>query len=145
MIVLDTDVLTMIQRARGAEYSRLIAYLKTRPPQPICVTIITFEEQMRGWLAFIARAKNPDRQIQGYARLRELLVDFQTRPVLDYDDRALREYERLVRGRIRIGTMDLRIAAIALSRDATLLTRNMSDFRKIAGLKLDSWTDAEPV
>jgi tRNA(fMet)-specific endonuclease VapC len=36
--------------------------------------------------------------------------------------------------------MDLKIAAIALANDATLLTRNLSDFRKIPGLRIEDWT-----
>ena len=41
---------------------------------------------------------------------------------------------------IRIGTMDLKIAAIVLAHDATLLTKNLSDFRKVPGSKVADWT-----
>ena len=40
----------------------------------------------------------------------------------------------------RISTMDLRIASIALSRDMTVLTCNLGDFRKVPGLKVADWT-----
>jgi tRNA(fMet)-specific endonuclease VapC len=36
--------------------------------------------------------------------------------------------------------MDLKIAAIVLAHDATLLSRNLSDFRKVPGLKVEDWT-----
>ena len=49
MIVLDTDVLTIVQRATGPEYARLVSRLEAAPAQPVGVTIISFEEQMRGW------------------------------------------------------------------------------------------------
>jgi len=42
--------------------------------------------------------------------------------------------------RIRIGTMDLRIASIALVEGATVLTANASDFEKVPGLTIDDWT-----
>jgi tRNA(fMet)-specific endonuclease VapC len=35
--------------------------------------------------------------------------------------------------------MDLKIAAIALAYDATVLTRNVSDFGKVTGLKVEDW------
>ena len=37
---------------------------------------------------------------------------------------------------IRLGSMDLKIACIALVHDATLLTRNTSDFAQIPGLRV---------
>jgi tRNA(fMet)-specific endonuclease VapC len=140
VVVLDTDVLTLIQHGHGEEYSRLVARLSELPSQPVCVTIVSFEEQMRGWLAWIAKAKAPERQIVAYRRLRMLLEDFQTRPVLDFDDPAVAEHRQLSKKKIRIGAMDLKIAAIALANDAVLVSRNLSDFRKIPGLQVEDWT-----
>ena len=37
--------------------------------------------------------------------------------------------------------VDLQIAAIALANDATLLSRNRSDFAKVAGLRVEGWAD----
>ena len=71
--------------------------------------------------------------------MRTLLADFTTRPVPDFDQDALIEFERLKRSRVRIGT-DLRIAAIALARDALLLSRNLADFRKVPSLRVEDWT-----
>ncbi|MHC5855018.1 type II toxin-antitoxin system VapC family toxin [uncultured Nostoc sp.] len=42
--------------------------------------------------------------------------------------------------RVRVSTMDLRIAAIAISRNLVLLTRNVSDFNKVSGLVMEDWT-----
>jgi tRNA(fMet)-specific endonuclease VapC len=69
-----------------------------------------------------------------------LFDDFHTRPVFDYDMGAAEEFQRLRKQRVRIGTMDLRIAAIALSQDALLISRNLTDLRKVPGLRVEDWT-----
>ena len=140
MIVLDTDVLTFIQRGSGEVYARLSQRLSAAKNLPVCATIISFEEQMRGWLSYVSRAATPERTIQGYLRLHALLEDFQTRPVLDFDPDALAVYQRLSKAKIRIATMDLRIAAIAIANDALLITRNLKDFRRVPELRAEDWS-----
>ena len=66
--------------------------------------------------------------------------DYSTINILDFDEEAAAELQRLRSMKIRIGTMDLKIAAIVLVHDATLLTRNLVDFRKVPGLKAEDWT-----
>ncbi|MFN4259749.1 MAG: type II toxin-antitoxin system VapC family toxin [Gemmataceae bacterium] len=143
MLVLDTDLLTIVQFRSGTVYERLNARLESAAAtEVIGVSIISIEEQMRGWLSLIARSKTMDEQIDAYKRLHTLFDDFQVRPILNFDARAGEEYQCLVKQRIRIGTMDLKIAAIALSQGAKLLSRNLSDFRKVPGLSVEDWTAA---
>ncbi len=139
MLILDTDILQIVQRGRGPDYVRLADRLDSADDD-VAVTIVSFEEQMRGWLAYIAQAKSDERQVQGYSRLRELMDDFQTRPVLDYNAAAAAEFRRLRKSRVRIGSMDLKIAAIARIHDAMLISRNLVDFRKVPGLRVEDWT-----
>lgn len=40
---------------------------------------------------------------------------------------------------VRIGTLDLRIAATALVHDLTLVTRNTKDFARVPGVRLEDW------
>ena len=141
MIILDTDVLSIVQRAQGPEYNNLVDRLDSADEE-VAVSIVSLEEQMRGWLAFIAKAKSTNQQIKGYARLHALLEDFGTRPILDFDQPAALEFERMKAAKVRIGTMDLRIAAIALAHDALLLSRNLTDFRKVPMLRVDDWAVA---
>lgn len=128
----------MVQRAAGAAYEQLVLRLDAADDE-VAVSIVSFEEQMRGWLAYIAKAKTSKQQIEGYAKLHALLDDFRSRPVLDFDQRAAAEFERLLRLKVRIGTMDLRIAAIALANQALLLSKNMTDFQKVPGLLVEDW------
>ena len=50
VLILDTNLLTIVQRASGDEYETLVRRLNAADDL-VCVTIISFEEQMRGWLA----------------------------------------------------------------------------------------------
>ena len=65
---------------------------------------------------------------------------FRTFPLLPFDDAALSIAEARRRSGSKIGTMDLRIAAIALANNLTLVTRNVRDFELVEGLKLEDWT-----
>jgi tRNA(fMet)-specific endonuclease VapC len=141
MLILDTDLLTIVQRKIGDVYARLDARLEAASAtELIGVTIVSFEEQMRGWLAWIARARTLAQQIEAYRRLHELFDDFHTRRILDFDVPSAQQYQNLMHSKVRIGTMDRRIAAVAMANGATLLSRNLRDFRKVPGLRTEDWT-----
>jgi tRNA(fMet)-specific endonuclease VapC len=105
------------------------------------VSVITVEEQLRGRLALIARYTDVHRQVTPYRDLLRLLDDSARWKVLPFDDRAADEFERLRKAGIRIGSMDLKIASVALANGAMLLTANLRDFRAVPGLRAESWAD----
>ncbi len=140
MLVLDTDMLSIVQREEGPAYARVSGRLMATRDRAVVVTIISFEEQARGWLAVAARARTSHAQLEAYRRLLEFLQDFSRRKVLAFDKVAIARFEELRKARLRIGTMDLRISAITLAHDATLLSRNLKDFRRVPGLKVEDWT-----
>ena len=126
--------------AGSVEGQRIWQRIRVVPSDDLATTIVSFEEQTRGWLARIARATTVPRQIADYGELKELLQDYCNIAVLAYDAPSAAEYERLKQAKVRIGTMDLKIAAIALANNATLLTRNLSDFGKVPGLNVKDWS-----
>ena len=138
VLVLDSDLLTIIQRAAGADYQTLVRRLRASNDD-VYVTIVSFEEQMRGWMAYLARGRDIGHQIVAYAKLHELIHDFCDRPILDFTDRAGVEFQRLRQRKVRIGTMDLKIATIVMAHGATLLSRNLSDFERVPGLRVEKW------
>ncbi|QDV35088.1 type II toxin-antitoxin system VapC family toxin [Tautonia plasticadhaerens] len=142
MIVLDTDALSLLMRNPPAARS-LIDRLGAVPIEEVATTIISFEEQVRGWMSRIARSRSGAEEVDSYLRLHRLLDDYGRLIVLDYDEEASAQFRRLRQSRLRVGTMDLRIAAIALARDATLVTRDLADFGKIPGLRAEDWA-AQP-
>jgi tRNA(fMet)-specific endonuclease VapC len=65
---------------------------------------------------------------------------FRTIAVIGFDAQAQAVFKALLARKIRIGTQDLRIAAVALSQGATLVTRNQRDFAVIPSLKTEDWS-----
>ena len=139
MVVLDTDLLSLLERDSG-EAATLRRRLRGAEAGAVVTTIINFEEQMRGWLAVVARARTMARQIQAYDRLHRFLENYREIPVLDFDARAATEFQRLRKEHRRLSANDLKIAAIVIANNATLLTRNASDFAQIPALKTEDWT-----
>lgn len=140
VVILDTDHLTVIQRRAEPAYSRLRARLSKVPPNTIQTTIISFEEQMRGWLSVIARVRNQSREVVAYQRLQVLLRFFNEIPVLDYTETIAGRFEALRRSKLRVGSMDLKIASIVLSYDGLLLSSNLKDFGQVPNLRVEDWT-----
>ena len=59
--------------------------------------------------------------------------------ILDFTQQAVEEFWHL-RKLYRVGSMDLKIASIALVNNAIVLTRNQADVGKIEGLAIEDWT-----
>src|SRR5215213_3225939 len=93
MFVLDTDHISLLEHRRSAETQRLQARLDALAPEEPVVTIISFEEQMRGWLAYMARAKTLAQQIEAYGRLKRHLDNYRRPTVLEFDDLAAVEFQ----------------------------------------------------
>ena len=141
MILLDTDMLSIYQNPRSPEAETLRARIAMVPrEEEVGTTIITYEEQMRGWFAKMAQARSIDDQIAVYDRLLQHVANYRRITVVPFDRRAATQFEQLRSLKIRIGTPDLRIAAIALSLDATLVSRNLHDFQKVPNLRVEDWT-----
>ncbi|HKI33701.1 MAG TPA: type II toxin-antitoxin system VapC family toxin [Gemmataceae bacterium] len=139
MVILDTDHMSLFERGND-DALRLAARLDPLPPSDKATTIVTYEEQTRGWLAYLAKARTLDRQLDGYKKLRRHLAIYCQIQVLEFDQAAADEFQRLSGLRLGVGTMDRKMAAIVLAHDATLLSRNLRDFHKIDGLKVEDWT-----
>jgi len=134
--ILDTDHVSLFQHNHPAIHQRINAI----GSQSIAVTIVTFEEQIYGRLNRIRRANSEDQLLLGYRNLKATLDYFKSIDVINFDQQAYGYFSELVRQRIRVGTQDLRIAAIALSQGGIIVTRNRKDFEKVPGLQLEDWT-----
>jgi tRNA(fMet)-specific endonuclease VapC len=79
-------------------------------------------------------------QIEKTAFFGQTLASFNAAQVLPFDRAAGDMFLNMKKQRVRVATMDLRIASIALSRGMTLLSRNLTDFSKVPALKIEDWT-----
>ena len=139
MIVLDTDHLSYLEW--GSEESAILRNrLAEALDQTIVVSIVSYEEQTRGWMTFLAKISDVTKQVDSYSRLKKHLQLYCSIPLIDFSETAAEKFGDLRRLKIRIGTMDLKIAASCLCEDALLLTRNTVDYSKVPGLRFEDWT-----
>lgn len=106
MLILDTDHISELQFLESIPAQRLLDRL--RPVRlEVCVSIISAEEQMRGWLAAIHSQRMPQHQIRPYGQLGEFLRFYGKWIVLPWDQKSVGIYESLRRQKLKVGTMDL--------------------------------------
>ncbi len=137
--LLDTDHISILQRGGGTGFAALTARIARQGPRTVAVSVISYHEQVMGCHAYINRAKSDAEVVRGYELLARIVRGIGPAPVLPFDLAAAVTLAGFGGG-LRVGTLDLRIAAIADSRDLTLLTRNASDFGRVPGLRIEDWT-----
>jgi tRNA(fMet)-specific endonuclease VapC len=108
----------------------------------VVTTIITFGEDLGGWLPACRRAPDGAARARAYARLQRGLTFYREWVCLPFDTAAAAIFDQLRAQKLRIGTNDLAIAAITLAVNGTLVTRNTVNFQRITGLVLEDWTIA---
>ena len=140
MIVLDTDHISLLQHPTSADAQVLSRRLANEWSREVVTTIVSVEEQMKSWLAVIGRYRDVARQTTYYARLLDFVRFFQKWEILSFDAAAAERFHELRTSGIRIASSDLKIAAIVLTRGATLLSRNDVDFAKVPGLLVEDWS-----
>ncbi len=134
---LDTDHVSLILR----NHPRVIDHAAQHP---FAITIITVQELFNGWMG---RINDPSEigQLSGlYSKLWITVRYLQTLEILNFTADAeallkqlLRSHPPLRKNRLQ---KDLRIAAIALSLNAVVVTRNQRDFEQVPGLAIADWT-----
>lgn len=139
MFILDTNHLVELghQSDRGIRLIRRLG----ESSENSATSIVSVEEQLRGWMAELHKTRNPHDQIRLYLKLHERIDFFSSWMVLDWDAEAADLFLGFRRQGIRVGTQDLKIACITIAHHATLLTRNLADFRLVPGLRVENWLD----
>jgi tRNA(fMet)-specific endonuclease VapC len=138
MILLDTDTFSLHQFAHQRVTERI-----ARASEIPAITMITQIEALRGRYDAVLKAEDGThtlRALQGLERTIKHLALFN---VVPFDAAAAAEFDRLRENKKlkKIGRADMLIAAVALANKATLVTRNLKDFRLVPGLQIENWAD----
>jgi len=139
-VILDTDHPSILQWREQPACDRLLARLDQLPPDDVATTIVSFHEQVLGCQTYLSRARSAADVVRGYGMPDRVLDAFAAAQVLPFDAAAAAVFDGRLAQRMRLATMDLRIAAIALFRGLILLTRNVRDFGRVPGLVTEDWT-----
>jgi tRNA(fMet)-specific endonuclease VapC len=137
--ILDTDHVSLLLE-RHPKISRRVAEVGS----DISITVVTVQELFNGWVVRINNATELDDLVRLYGRLSRTISLCKRVPVAEFDGAAgdcyrkiLLEIPSLAKRRLQ---KDMRIAAIALSLGAIVVTRNYQDFSQVPGLVLEDWT-----
>jgi tRNA(fMet)-specific endonuclease VapC len=144
LYLLDTDVLSLFLHRR-AQHPLLEERIFSTPPELRFVSVVTAEEMIQGAFKVIRRELQTRTGVAGYTLLKNMLEDLRSVQLLDVDAGALSRFLAFPADLRRIGRSDCLIAASALERDFTVVTRNLSDFTRFPGLRVEDWTDRRAV
>jgi tRNA(fMet)-specific endonuclease VapC len=138
MFVLDTDTLTHLLHGRPQVVERVARFA-----EQVAITDASRIEQLRGRFDAVFKAADAEALLRARQRLQQTEEALARLPLLPIDEAAAAEFEWLikVKGLRRLGRGDLLIASIALANRATVVTRNVKDFQKVPGLRIENWAD----
>lgn len=141
MIILDTNVLSALMRTEPEDI--VVRWLDRQPAESVWTTSITVFEARFG-IALLPQGRRRRALEQSFARL--LQEDLQNR-ILDFNGAAAAEAAALAAARQKEGRpvdfRDTQIAGIALSRHASLATRNIRHFQGLKISVIDPWRTGE--
>jgi tRNA(fMet)-specific endonuclease VapC len=135
LYILDTDTLTLYEHGHAAIHTRIRALA----PGELAITVLSVEEQITGRFAGLRKARQADELARAYQRLANTVRMLSRFPILSFTEPAIARYGQLLALKLKVGKMDLRIAAVALENNGVLVTRNLRDFRRIPNLVVEDW------
>ena len=138
MTLLDTDTLTLY----FAAHPRVVEQVRASAEAP-AITIVSYMEVLQGRFDSVRKAADGDQLLRAQERFVAAEGGLARFDLVRFDAAAAAMFDRLRQNKKlkKIGPADLLIARIALAHRATLVTRNLKDFRQIPGLQVVNWAD----
>jgi tRNA(fMet)-specific endonuclease VapC len=137
LYVLDTDILTFYQLGNATVCEQVAKHSSN----DLAVTIISVEEQLSSWYTLRRRVKKRQQIAYAYERFTDNVRFLSRLKIISFSEPAIERFENLLAMKLQVKAMDLRIAAIALESQATVVTRNLRDFKRIPDLTVENWAD----
>lgn len=130
MVCLDSDILIAFMRGYGVAIKTVRRFEEMS--RPLKTTSINEYELLKG----AAVATNPDANLRA---VRQLLSGIQVLTLSNQASEVAADvYAQLLRRGSMIGEFDILVAAIAVSNEETLVSRDTA-FERIQNLSLESW------
>lgn len=139
LYILDTNALSYLEQNEqtGTFWKQRVAH----ELDVIAVSIISVEEQLNGWYGLLRRPLSAKALADVYERMTRNIGFLAVLPIVTFSEAAILYFEMLKGMHLNVGSNDLRIAAIALENDATVITRNTRDFARVPNLRIENWAD----
>jgi len=135
LYLFDTDMLTLYSDG----HPRVCEHVATHPGKSLATSIITVEEQLSGWYTVLRQSKNDQQLVSAYEGMTYSIQFLSQIQVISLTTGAVGGFNAFRKAKLKIKTMDLRIAYVALESGATLVTRNRVDFEVVPGLEIEDW------
>jgi tRNA(fMet)-specific endonuclease VapC len=136
LYIFDTDVMTLYERMHPGLIRNIFHHIL----DDIQVSSITVEEQISGWFTMLRSAQDPQQIEVAHRRLASVVLSLGTWDIIPFTAAAELRFQDLRKRRLNVRGNDLRIAAIALEAGATVVTKNLRDFKRVPGLQCEDWS-----
>ena len=134
MILPDTDHVSVLQVPGSQRRTSLVARMTLAADQSFGVSIVSVEEQMRGWLSTIAKERQIDRQVKPYHELGRLFEFFQAFVIKPFDHTAAAKFAELRASKVRVASMDFKRLPSVDRQQARLREGSWPSVRELAGM-----------
>ena len=134
--LLDTSTVSMLEFANKS----IVQAVDEHSGHELVICTVIVDEVLSGWYTMLRKAKTTQAQAKAHASLAESFEVLSRFSVIPMTQSSLEVARDLFKSKLNIGNIDLKIAALALELDATVVTNNIRDFSRVPGLKFEDWS-----
>lgn len=134
--LLDTSTVSMLEFSNES----IVRAIAEHAGDELVICTVIVDEVLSGWYTMLRKAKTTQSQAKAHSSLAESFEVLSRFSVISMTQTSLEVARDLIKSRLNIGSTDLKIAALALELDATVVTNNLRDFSRVPGLKVEDWS-----